>query len=44
MEDDDKNNIPNTYSPNFRSLTVGIPSIGGSDTDDVPDLTPGVAQ
>ena len=43
-EDDDKNNIPSTYNLNFRNFAVGIPGTGGSGTDDVPGLTPGIVQ
>ena len=43
-EDDDKNNIPNTYNLNFRNFAVGIPGTGGSGTDDIPGLTPGIVQ
>ena len=43
-EDDDKNNIPSTYNLNFRNFAVGIPGTGGSGTDDIPGLTPGIVQ
>ena len=39
-----KNNIPSTYNLNFRNFAVGIPGTGGSGTDDVPGLTPGIVQ
>ena len=43
-EVDDRNNIPSTYSLNFRHFAVGIPGTGGSGTDDIPGLTPGIVQ